>query len=47
MHVLRSEFGAYWVVLILTLKQNYGENAGTGERSAADIFVGYRRGYYG
>ena len=28
-------------------KQGIGENTGTGDRSATDIFVGYRRGYYG
>ena len=28
-------------------KQGIGENTWTGDRSATDIFVGYRRGYYG
>ena len=27
-------------------KQGIGKNTGTGDRSAKDIFVGYRRGYY-
>ena len=28
-------------------KQGIGENIGTGDRSATDIFVRYRRRYYG
>ena len=28
-------------------KQGIVENTGTGDRSAMDIYVGYRQGYYG
>ena len=41
--------GRFCAVLLLLCcgesgKQGIGENTGTGDRSATDIFVGYRRG---